>query len=118
MTIRVNRFDLLFNSNILHHTLKSVTMATRNALFPIFEFQNFTNTYFRKVSKFQFNCFSRLGLWGVTCICRDTGMCHYFGYFFLVAARFLGIFLAILGFWVSCLGYSRIFGYRFFFCII
>ena len=19
---------------------------------------------------------------GVTCICRDTGMCHYFGYFF------------------------------------
>ena len=41
--------------------LKSVTMATRNALFPIFEFQNFTNTYLGKVTKFQFNCFSRLG---------------------------------------------------------
>ena len=41
--------------------LKSVTMATRNTLFLIFEFQNFTNTYLRKVTKFQFNCFSRLG---------------------------------------------------------
>ena len=41
--------------------LKSVTMATRNALFPIFKFQKFTNTYLGKVTKFQFNCFSRLG---------------------------------------------------------
>ena len=40
---------------------------------------------------------------GVTCICRDTGMCHYFGYFFGVAPGFLGTFL----------GYSRIFGYHF-----
>ena len=39
--------------------LKFVT--TRNALFPIFEFQNFTDTYLGKVTKFQFNCFSRLG---------------------------------------------------------
>ena len=39
---------------------------------------------------------------GVTCICRDTGMCHYFGYFFGVAPGFLGTFL----------GYSRIFGYH------
>ena len=35
---------------------------------------------------------------GLTCICRDTGMCHYFGYFFGVAPRFLGTFLAIPGF--------------------
>ena len=41
--------------------LKSVTMATRNALFPIFKFQTFTHTYLGKVTKFQFNCFSRLG---------------------------------------------------------
>ena len=41
--------------------LKSFTMATGNALFPIFEFQNFTDTYLGKVTKFQFNCFSRLG---------------------------------------------------------
>ena len=33
-------------------------------------------------------------------ICRDTGMCHYFGYFFWVAPGFLG----------TVLGYSRIFG--------
>ena len=41
--------------------LKSVTMATRNVLFPIFEFQNFTDTYLGKVTKFEFNCFSCLG---------------------------------------------------------
>ena len=40
---------------------KSVTMATRNVLFPIFKFQKFTNTYLRKVTKCQFNCFSRIG---------------------------------------------------------
>ena len=40
---------------------------------------------------------------GLTCICHDTGMCHYFGYFFGVAPGFLGTFL----------GYSRIFGYHF-----
>ena len=45
----------------------------------------------------------KLGGGGVTCICRDTGMCHYFGYFFGVAPGFLGTFL----------GYSRIFGYHF-----
>ena len=44
-----------------------------------------------------------LVLRGVTCICCDTGMCHYFGYFFGVAPGFLGTFL----------GYSRIFGYHF-----
>ena len=38
---------------------------------------------------------------GVTSICRDTEMCHYFGYF----NGFLGSFL----------GYSRNFGYHFFF---
>ena len=41
---------------------------------------------------------------GVTCICRDTGMSHYFGYFFGIAPGFLG----------TILGYSRIFGYYFF----
>ena len=41
--------------------LKSVTMATRNALFPIFELQKFPNTYLGKVTKFQFNSFGRLG---------------------------------------------------------
>ena len=41
--------------------LKSVTMAIRNALFPIFEFQNFTDTYLGKVTKFQLICFGRLG---------------------------------------------------------
>ena len=40
---------------------KSVTMATRNTIFPILEFQNFTDTYLGKVTKFQLNCFSRLG---------------------------------------------------------
>ena len=34
---------------------------------------------------------------GITCICRDREMCHYFGYF-------LGTFL----------DYSRIFGHHFF----
>ena len=43
------------------HPLKSVTMATKNALFPIFKFQKFTDTYLGKVTKFQFNCLSRLG---------------------------------------------------------
>ena len=43
-------------------SLKSVTMATRNALLLIFELQNFTNTYLGKVTKFQFNYLSRLGV--------------------------------------------------------
>ena len=37
----------------------------------------------------------------VTCICRDTGMCHYFGYFFGVSPGSLGTFL----------GYFRILGF-------
>ena len=41
--------------------LKSVTMATKNALFPIFRFQKFTNTYLGKMTRFQFNGFSHLG---------------------------------------------------------
>ena len=60
------------------------------------------------------------GEWGgrgggeVTCICRDTGMCHYFGYFFGVAPGFLGTFFGLFpDFWVSFFGYSRIFGYHF-----
>ena len=36
---------------------------------------------------------------GVTCICRNTGMCHYFGYFFGGCSRIIGYhFLAIPGF--------------------
>ena len=41
--------------------LKSATMATRKALCPIFEFQNFADIYLGKETKFQVNCFSRLG---------------------------------------------------------
>ena len=41
---------------------------------------------------------------GVTCICRNTGMCHYFGYFLWGAPGSLGIFL----------GCSRIFEYHLF----
>ena len=40
---------------------KSVAMATRNPLFPIFEFRHFTNTQSGKVRRFKFSCFSRLG---------------------------------------------------------
>ena len=48
---------------------------------------------------------------GVTCICRDMEMCHYFGYFYGVAPGFLGTFFRLFpDFWVSFLGYSRIFG--------
>ena len=41
--------------------LKSVAMATRNALFPMFELQKFPNAYLRKVTKFQFNSFCGIG---------------------------------------------------------
>ena len=56
-------FDLLLHFHFYGRPtpLKSVTMATKNTLLPIFDFQNFTNTYLGKVIKFQFNCFSRLG---------------------------------------------------------
>ena len=51
---------------------------------------------------------------GVTCICRDTGMCHYFRYCFGVAPGFLGTFLGLFpDFGVSFFGYSWIFGYPF-----
>ena len=51
---------------------------------------------------------------GVTCICRDTGMCHYFGYCLRVAPGFLGTFFGLFpDFWVSFFGYSQIFGYHF-----
>ena len=40
----------------------------------------------------------------VTSICRDKGMCHYFGYFFEDASGFLGIFFGLCpDFWVSFL---------------
>ena len=51
---------------------------------------------------------------GVTCICRNMGMCHYFWYFFGVAPGFLGTFLGYSRiFGCHCFGYSRIFGYLF-----
>ena len=34
----------------------------------------------------------------VTCICRDTGMCHYFGYFLGVLSDFGVLFWPIPGF--------------------
>ena len=42
--------------------------------------------------------------WEVTCICRDTGMCHYFGYFFWGAPGFLDTFWASPGFFGTFLG--------------
>ena len=51
---------------------------------------------------------------GVTCICRDTGMCHYFGYFFGGCSWIVGYLFGLFpDFWVSFFGYSRIFGYHF-----
>ena len=35
---------------------------------------------------------------GGSCICHDTGMCHYFGYYFWGAHGFLGIFWIVPGF--------------------
>ena len=50
----------------------------------------------------------------VTCICRDTGICHYSGYFFGSCSRTFGyLFVVFPDFWVSFFGYSRIFGYHF-----
>ena len=41
---------------------------------------------------------------GVTCICYDTGMCHYFGYFFGV----------LMDFWVPFWAIPRFLGVIFF----
>ena len=63
-----NCFNFLSHLNDFAHLLtgrpsplKPITMATRNALFPIFELQKFPNTYLGKVTKFRFNSLSRLG---------------------------------------------------------
>ena len=51
---------------------------------------------------------------GVTCICHDTGMCHYFGYLFWGCSFIFGYLFGLFpDFWVSFFGYSRIFGYHF-----
>ena len=50
---------------------------------------------------------------GVTYICRDTLMRHYFGYFFGLLWIFGCLFGLFPDFWVSFFGYSRIFGYHF-----
>ena len=51
---------------------------------------------------------------GVTSICRDMGMCHYFGYFFGGCSQSFGYLFGLFpDFWVSFFGYSRIFGYHF-----
>ena len=51
---------------------------------------------------------------GVTCICHDTGMCHYFGYFIGGCSRIFGYLFGLFpDIWVSFFGYSRIFGYHF-----
>ena len=45
--------------------------------------------------------FSFAGGGGGTCICRDTGMCHYFGYF-LGCSRIFGYLFGLFpDFWVS-----------------
>ena len=51
---------------------------------------------------------------GVTYICRDTGMCHYFGDFFGLLPDFWVPIWAIPDFWVPIFGCSRIFGHHFF----
>ena len=52
----------------------------------------------------------------LTYICRDTGMCHYFGYFFFGCSRIFGYLFGLFSdLWVSFFGYSRIFEYHFFF---
>ena len=57
---------------------------------------------------------SRGGGGAVTCICRDTGMCHYFGYFFGGCSWIFGYLFGLFPeFWVPFFGYSRIFGYHF-----
>ena len=49
----------------------------------------------------------------VTCIYHDTGMCHYFEYFW-GCSRIFGYLLGLFpDFWVSFFGYSRIFWYHF-----
>ena len=51
---------------------------------------------------------------GVTCICHDTRMCHYFGYFFGGCSQIFGYLFGLFpDFGVSFFGYSRIFGYHF-----
>ena len=52
--------SLIFTGD-LRTRLKSVIMATSKALFPILEFQNFTNAYLGKLTKFQFNFCRCLG---------------------------------------------------------
>ena len=60
-----------------------------------------------------------LGGGGVlTCICRDTRTCHYFGYFFGGAPGFWVSFWTVPGFLgiiflvkLICLGITQIFGY-------
>ena len=63
-------------------------------------------------------CVCVCGGGGVTCICHDTRVCNYFGYFFGGASGYLVIFLdcsRIFGhhFLVKfiCLGITQIFGY-------
>ena len=41
---------------------------------------------------------------GGTCICRDTGMCHYVGYFLGLLPDFWVPFGLFPDFWVSFLG--------------
>ena len=51
---------------------------------------------------------------GVTCICCDTGMCHYFWVLFVgLLPDFWVRFGLFPDFWVSFFGYSPIFGYHF-----
>ena len=59
-------------------------------------------------------CIPNLSPRGVTSICCDTGMCHYFGYFLGGCSRIFGYLYGLFpNFWVSFFGYSRIFGYHF-----
>ena len=57
-----------------------------------------------RIAIYNFVSTSRGGGGGVTCICCDTGMCHYFGYFFGGCSRIFGnLFGLFPDFWVSFL---------------
>ena len=74
----------------------------------------------RKVGKYtQINVFHLGEVWGlVICICHDTGMYHYFGYFLGVLPDFWVSFWIVPGFFeynffvkFFCLGMTPVFGY-------
>ena len=60
-----NEISLKFLSHLMIRSFFTGNLLLSNLLpcnkFPVFKFQKFTNTYLGKVTKCQFNCFSRFG---------------------------------------------------------